>query len=147
MSKIDKITPVSIDLPVVTQNDPDIMKRLEQESSFVNLKDQDDIKRQEAKVLLNKENKQATFIQIDGNFIKKEISKPDKETRPENTDFTSNLIIKTEVSEPVEDIPPENTDLMLNSTTTKESEQTLICEYPRICNATFSTTSNLESVW
>merc|ERR1712008_600622 len=58
------------------------------------------------------------FIQIHGNFIKKEISKPDKE------------------------IPQENTDLMPNSAT-KESEQTFICEYPKICNATFSTTSNL----
>ena len=139
---INKIIPVSIALPVVTQNDRDIMKTLVQESSFVNLKDQDDIKRREAKVLLNKENRQATFIQIHGNFIKKEISKPDKEIQPENTNLTSNLIIKTEVPEPVEEIPPENTDLMLNSTT-KESEQTLICEYPKICNATFSTTSNL----
>ena len=195
-------------MPVVTQNDRDIMKRLEQESSFENPKYQDDIKRREAKVLLNKENKQATFIQIHGNFIKKEVSKPVKELlfdtegtdvieadlpkepiihsrmldstekgnfendipllaihsvrkdgdvikktaspdieenqdnqMPENTDLTSNLI-KTEMPELVEETPPENTDLMLNSTT-KESEQTLICEYPRICNATFSTKSNL----
>ena len=56
-----------------------------------------DSKRLKAKVLLNQEKKQASFMQVDGNFIKKELSEPLDEVQPEDVNKDINKVVHKDV--------------------------------------------------